>query len=107
LSSRSTTRLYTPRAASRITMSSASSPPAVASPAQYGVEPVPAAGAAAQGVRAVLAAVQDRPAVEVARTDIAAGLAPFDLSRQLSANRTQGVPNMIALIRTTAERLAG
>jgi len=57
-------------------------------------------------VALVLAAVQDRPADEVARMDVAAALAPFDLSRQLSANRTQGVPNMIALIRQTAERLA-
>ena len=57
-------------------------------------------------VALVLAAVQDRPAAEVAQTDIAARLAPFDLSRQLSANRTQGVPNMIELIRTTARRLA-
>ena len=57
-------------------------------------------------VALVLSAVQDRPAAEVARTDVAAALAPFELSRQLSANRTQGVPNMIELIRSTAERLA-
>jgi len=57
-------------------------------------------------VALVLSAVQDRPAAEVAKTDIAAELAPFELSRQLSANRTQGVPNMIELIRDTAERLA-
>jgi len=57
-------------------------------------------------VALVLSAVQDRPADEVANLDIAAALAPFDLSRQLSANRTQGIPNMIALIRQTAERLA-
>ena len=57
-------------------------------------------------VALVLAAVQDRPADEVARMDVLAALAPFDLSRQLSANRTQGVPNMIALVRQTAERLA-
>ncbi|QIK80107.1 SufE family protein [Sphingomonas piscis] len=57
-------------------------------------------------VALVLAAVQDRPASEVAAMDIAAALAPFDLSRQLSANRTQGVPNMIALVKDTAERLA-
>jgi cysteine desulfuration protein SufE len=57
-------------------------------------------------VALVLSAVQDKPADEVARTDIAAELAPFDLSRQLSANRTQGVPNMIQLIRETAQRLA-
>lgn len=58
-------------------------------------------------VALVLAAVQDRPAAEVAATDIAAALAPFDLKNQLSSNRTQGVPNMIALIRETAARLAG
>ncbi len=57
-------------------------------------------------VALVLTAVQDRPAAEVAGTDIAARLAPFELSRQLSANRTQGVPNMIELIRKTAQRLA-
>ncbi len=57
-------------------------------------------------VALVLSAVQDRPADEVAQMDVAAALAPFDLSRQLSANRTQGIPNMIALIRQTAERLA-
>ena len=57
-------------------------------------------------VALVLAAVQDRPAKEIAALDVAAELAPFDLSRQLSANRTQGVPNMIALVRETAGRLA-
>ena len=57
-------------------------------------------------VALVLSAVQDRPAQEVADTDIAAVLEPFDLSRQLSSNRTQGVPNMIQLIRDTARRLA-
>lgn len=57
-------------------------------------------------VALVLAAVQDRPAAEVAGTDIAAALDPFDLRNQLSSNRTQGVPNMIALIRETAARLA-
>ncbi|MBC2652035.1 SufE family protein [Novosphingobium aerophilum] len=57
-------------------------------------------------VALVLATVQDRPAAEVAATDIAAVLEPFDLKNQLSSNRTQGVPNMIALIRETAARLA-
>jgi cysteine desulfuration protein SufE len=57
-------------------------------------------------VALVLSAVQDRPAIEVARLDVAACLAPFELSKHLSANRTQGVPNMIALVRETAERLA-
>ncbi|MEO7915249.1 MAG: SufE family protein [Novosphingobium sp.] len=54
----------------------------------------------------VLSAVQDKPAAEVAELDIAAALAPFDLKNQLSSNRTQGVPNMIALIKDTAARLA-
>jgi cysteine desulfuration protein SufE len=58
-------------------------------------------------VALVLSAVQDRPAAEVAATDIAAALEPFDLKNQLSSNRTQGVPNMIALIRETAARYAG
>lgn len=58
-------------------------------------------------VALVLAGVQDRPAADVATTDIAETLAPFDLRNQLSSNRTQGVPNMIALIRETAARYAG
>lgn len=57
-------------------------------------------------VALVLAAVQDQPAADVAATDIAAALAPFDLKNQLSSNRTQGVPNMIALVRETAARIA-
>ena len=57
-------------------------------------------------VALVLAAVQDRPAGEVADCDITTALQPFELSRQLSSNRTQGVPNMIALIRETAARYA-
>ena len=57
-------------------------------------------------VALVLAAVQDRPAAEVAAMDITAALEPFDLRNQLSSNRTQGVPNMIALIRETARRIA-
>ncbi len=54
----------------------------------------------------VLATVQDRPATAILDTDIDATLAPFDLRAQLSSNRTQGIPNMIALIRETAARLA-
>lgn len=56
-------------------------------------------------VALVLMAVQDRKAEEILATDIEAALAPFDLKNQLSSNRTQGIPNMIALIRQTAERL--
>ena len=58
-------------------------------------------------VALVLAAVQDRPPREILATDIEAALAPFDLGNQLSSNRTQGIPNMIALVRATAERLGG
>ncbi len=54
----------------------------------------------------VLRAVEGRAAAEVAALDIAAVLAPFDLKNQLSSNRTQGLPNMIALIREHAARLA-
>jgi cysteine desulfuration protein SufE len=57
-------------------------------------------------VALVLAAVQDKPAADVADMDVAAALAPFDLTRQLSSNRTQGVPNMIALVQDTAHRIA-
>ena len=57
-------------------------------------------------VALVLSAVQDKPADEVARIDIDQELAPFELRKHLSANRTQGVPNMIALVRQTAERYA-
>ena len=57
-------------------------------------------------VALVLSAVQDKPASEVARLDVAQALAPFELSRHLSANRTQGVPSMIALVKQTAERYA-
>jgi cysteine desulfuration protein SufE len=57
-------------------------------------------------VALVLSAVQDKPAVEVANIDVAECLAPFELSKHLSSNRTQGVPNMIALVKQTAERFA-
>jgi len=54
----------------------------------------------------VLSTVQDRTAEEIDTTDIDAALEPFDLRNQLSSNRTQGIPNMIALIRATAARYA-
>ena len=57
-------------------------------------------------VALVLSAVQDKPAAEVARMDVAACLRPFELAKHLSANRTQGVPNMIGLVKQTAERYA-
>jgi cysteine desulfuration protein SufE len=58
-------------------------------------------------VALVLLAVQDQRPAEILATDIEGALAPFDLSNQLSSNRTQGIPNMIALIRATAGRLSG
>lgn len=54
----------------------------------------------------VLSAVQDQNPAAILATDVPAALAPFDLSKQLSSNRTQGIPNMIALIRHEAERYA-
>ena len=53
----------------------------------------------------VLETVQDQTTEQISDTDIAAVLEPFDLKNQLSSNRTQGIPNMIALIQQTAERL--
>ena len=57
-------------------------------------------------VALVLVAVQDRAPGDILTTDIEGELGPFDLRTQLSSNRTQGLPNMIALIRETAARLA-
>jgi len=57
-------------------------------------------------VALILAAVQDKAAADVAQLDVAAALAPFELGKHLSANRTQGVPNMIELVRETARRYA-
>jgi len=57
-------------------------------------------------VALILLAVQDRSPDEILATDIEGELARFDLRNQLSSNRTQGIPNMIALVRETAQRLA-
>ena len=57
-------------------------------------------------VALIVALVQDRPAAELAHLDIAEALAPFALKTQLSSNRTQGIPNMIALIQESARRYA-
>ena len=57
-------------------------------------------------VALILLAVQDRTPEEILALDIEAELARFDLRNQLSSNRTQGIPNMIALVRETAQRLA-
>jgi cysteine desulfuration protein SufE len=52
----------------------------------------------------LLLPVQDQTPSAIAETDLPAALAPFNLSAQLSSNRTQGIPNMIALIQETARR---
>lgn len=57
-------------------------------------------------VALILQAVQDRRPGDILDQDIEGELARFELSRQLSSNRTQGIPNMIALIRESARRLA-
>ena len=54
----------------------------------------------------VLKTVEGKSADEIARLQIEDALAPFDLKNQLSSNRTQGIPNMITLIRETATRYA-
>ena len=57
-------------------------------------------------VALVISAVQDKPAEDVAQMDVTAALDPFDLKNQLSSNRTQGVPNMISLVKEHAARIA-
>jgi cysteine desulfuration protein SufE len=52
----------------------------------------------------VLKTVEGKTAAEIGSLDIEGALAPFDLKNQLSSNRTQGIPNMISLIRETAAR---
>ena len=54
----------------------------------------------------VLKTVAGKSASEILSTNVEGALAPFDLKNQLSSNRTQGIPNMIALIRETAARYA-
>ena len=54
----------------------------------------------------VLKTVDGKSATDIMETRIENALAPFDLKNQLSSNRTQGIPNMIALIRETAARYA-
>ena len=54
----------------------------------------------------VLKTVENKSAGDILGTDIENALAPFDLKNQLSSNRTQGIPNMISLIRETAARYA-
>jgi cysteine desulfuration protein SufE len=55
----------------------------------------------------VLKTVEGKDAAQIDTTSIEDSLAPFDLKNQLSSNRTQGIPNMIALIKETAARYSG
>ena len=57
-------------------------------------------------VALILRAVEDRAPEEIATLDLEGELARFELDRHLSSNRIQGIPNMIALIRDSARRLA-
>ena len=57
-------------------------------------------------VALILLAVQDRTPEAILALDIEGELARFDLSNQLSSNRTQGVPNMISLVKQHAARIA-
>jgi cysteine desulfuration protein SufE len=52
----------------------------------------------------VLKTVDGKSPADILQTKIEDALAPFDLKNQLSSNRTQGIPNMIGLIRETAAR---
>jgi len=58
-------------------------------------------------VALILLAVQDKTPEEILAADIEGELARFALQTQLSSNRTQGIPNMIALVRESARRIAG
>lgn len=60
-----------------------------------------------RGVVALIVSMVDgKTASEILETPIEAELEALGLKRHLSANRTQGVPNMIARVREAATRLA-
>jgi cysteine desulfuration protein SufE len=52
----------------------------------------------------VLKTIDGKSASQILSTDIEGCLSPFNLKTQLSSTRTQGIPNMISLIRSTAAR---
>jgi cysteine desulfuration protein SufE len=54
----------------------------------------------------ILRLVQDQTPRDVQATPIERELEGFEVEKHLSSNRTQGIPNMIALIRETAGRYA-
>lgn len=55
----------------------------------------------------VLMPVQNKSAREILNIDLEESLRRFSFERHLSSGRASGLPNMIALVRQTAERLAG
>jgi cysteine desulfuration protein SufE len=57
-------------------------------------------------IAVILSLVQDKRPEDILSLDIDAQLRPLHLERFLTAQRTNGIPNMIALIRATAERYA-
>jgi cysteine desulfuration protein SufE len=57
-------------------------------------------------VALIVSLVEGKSAQAILETPIEAELETLGLKRHLSANRTQGVPNMIARIREAATRLA-
>lgn len=60
-----------------------------------------------KGIVAVIVALADgKTAAEVLSTDFEGIVARLGLRNQLSSNRTQGLPNMIARVREAATRLA-
>lgn len=60
-----------------------------------------------KGVVAVVVALADaKPPEEVLATDFEGAIEALGLRAQLSSNRTQGLPNMIARVREAATRLA-
>ena len=60
-----------------------------------------------KGIVALIVALVDaRTPAELLAMNVEGELAAFELTRQLSANRTQGIPSMIALVKETAGRLA-
>ncbi|TPE63998.1 SufE family protein [Sandaracinobacter neustonicus] len=57
-------------------------------------------------VAAIVSLVDGQTPAAILSTPIEAQLEALGLKRHLSANRTQGVPNMIARVREAAQRLA-
>ncbi len=54
----------------------------------------------------ILKIIEGKSAKDILSTDIDKELAPFNLEKHFTSKRTQGLPNMISLIRATASRYA-